>query len=69
MTCCHIPFKMTAEVGDLLLVWINHLQQAVVAVVSPLRNIGCNSPVGPDKRAASFRVFRQNLFLHKNIHL
>ena len=37
-------FKLTAEVvriGNLLLVWINHLQQAVVAVVCPLRHIGC----------------------------
>ena len=36
--------KLTAEVvriGNLLLVWINHLQQAVVAVVCPLRHIGC----------------------------
>ena len=37
-------FKLTAEVvriGNLLLIRINHLQQAVVAVVCPLRHIGC----------------------------
>ena len=37
-------FKLTSEivgVGDFLLIRINHLQQTVVAVVSPLRHIGC----------------------------
>lgn len=36
--------KLTSEVvriGNLLLIRINHLQQTVVAVVSPLRHIGC----------------------------
>ena len=51
-------FKLTAEVvriGNLLLVWINHLQQAVVAVVCPLRHIGCNRLVRHNHRAAGLR--------------
>ena len=51
-------FKLTAEVvriGNLLLVWINHLQQAVVAVISPLRHIGCYRLVRHNHRAASLR--------------
>ena len=48
-------FKLTAEVvriGNLLLVWINHLQQAVVAVVSPLRHVGCYRLIRHNHRAA-----------------
>ena len=38
-------FKLTSEVvrvSNLLLVWVDHLQQAVVAVVCPLCDISCN---------------------------
>ena len=38
-------------VGDLLLVGIDHLQQAVVAVVLPLRDIGSDGLVGHNQRA------------------
>ena len=52
--------KLTAEViriGNLLLVWINHLQQAVVAVISPLRHISCNRLVRYNQRAAGLGDF------------
>ena len=52
--------KLTAEViriGNLLLVWINHLQQAVVAVISPLRHISCYRLVGHNHRATSLGDF------------
>lgn len=52
--------KLTAEViriGNLLLVWINHLQQAVVAVISPLRHISCNRLVRHNHRAAGLGYF------------
>ena len=52
--------KLTAEViriGNLLLVWINHLQQAVVAVISPLRHISCNRLVRHNHRAAGLGDF------------
>ena len=52
--------KLTAEViriGNLLLVWINHLQQAVVAVISPLRHISCNRLVRHNQRAAGLGDF------------
>ena len=52
--------KLTAEViriGNLLLVWINHLQQAVVAVISPLRHISCNRLVRHNQRAAGLGGF------------
>ena len=48
-------FKLTSEivgVGDFLLIRINHLQQAVVAVISPLRHISCNRLVRHNQRAA-----------------
>ena len=48
-------FKLTTEivrVSNLLLIRINHLQQAVVAVVSPLRHIGCYRLVRHNHRAA-----------------
>ena len=53
-------FKLTAEVvriGNLLLVWINHLQQAVVAVISPLRHVGCYRLVRHNHRAAGLCYF------------
>ena len=53
-------FKLTAEivgVGDFLLIRINHLQQAVVAVVSPLRHIGCYRLVRHNHRAAGLGDF------------
>ena len=52
--------KLTAEViriGNLLLVWINHLQQAVVAVISPLRHISCYRLVRHNHRAAGLGDF------------
>ena len=55
MTRSHEPFKLTSEivgVGDFLLIRINHLQQTVVAVVSPLRHIGCYRLVRHNHRAA-----------------
>ena len=48
-------FKLTSEivgVGDFFLIRINHLQQTVVAVVSPLRHIGCYRLVRHNHRAA-----------------
>ena len=51
-------FKLTSEivgVGDFLLIRINHLQQTVVAVVSPLRHIGCYRLVRHNHRATGFR--------------
>ena len=53
-------FKLTTEivrVSNLLLVWINHLQQAVVAVISPLRHISCNRLVRYNQRAAGLGDF------------
>lgn len=53
-------FKLTAEVvrvSNLLLIWINHLQQAVVAVISPLRHISCNRLVRHNQRAAGLGDF------------
>ena len=58
MTRSHEPFKLTSEivgVGDFLLIRINHLQQTVVAVVSPLRHIGCYRLVRHNHRAAGLR--------------
>ncbi len=55
-------FKLTTEVvriGDFLLIRINHLQQAVVAVISPLRHIGCYCLVRHNHRAASLRHLTQ----------
>jgi len=51
-------FKLTTEivrVGDFLLIRINHLQQTVVVVVSPLRHVGCNRLVRHNHRAAGLR--------------
>ena len=51
-------FKLTTEivrVGDFLLIRINHLQQTVVAVVSPLRHVGCYRLVRHNHRAAGLR--------------
>ena len=48
-------FKLTTEivrVSDFLLIRINHLQQTVVAVVSPLRHVGCYRLVRHNHRAA-----------------
>ena len=48
-------FKLTTEivrVSDLLLIRINHLQQTVVAVVSPLRHVGRYRLVRHNHRAA-----------------
>ena len=53
-------FKLTAEVvriGNLLLVWINHLQQAVVAVVCPLCDISSNRLVRHNHCAAGLGDF------------
>lgn len=53
-------FKLTAEVvrvSNLILIWINHLQQAVVAVISPLRHISCNRLVRHNQRAAGLSDF------------
>ena len=53
-------FKLTSEivgVGDFLLIRINHLQQTVVAVVSPLRHIGCYRLVRHNHRTAGLRYF------------
>ncbi len=52
--------KLTAEVvriGNLLLVWINHLQQTVMTVVCPLRNVCCNRLVRHNHRAAGLGDF------------
>lgn len=51
-------FKLTTEivrVSDFLLIRINHLQQTVVAVVSPLRHVGCYRLVRHNHRAAGLR--------------
>ena len=51
-------FKLTTEivrVSNLLLVWVDHLQQAVVAVISPLRHISCYRLVRHNHRAAGLR--------------
>ena len=48
-------FKLTTEivrVSNLLLIRIDHLQQTVVAVISPLRHISCNRLVRHNQRAA-----------------
>lgn len=53
-------FKLTTEIvriGDFLLIRINHLQQAVVAVISPLRHISCNRLVRHNHRAAGLGDF------------
>ena len=53
-------FKLTSEVvrvGDFLLIRINHLQQTVVAVVSPLRHVGCYRLVRHNHRAAGLGDF------------
>ena len=53
-------FQLTAEVvgvSDLLLVRVDHLQKAVVAVVGPLRHIGGNRLVGHNQRAAGLGNF------------
>lgn len=53
-------FKLTTEivrVSNLLLIRINHLQQAVVAVISPLRHISCNRLVRHNQRAAGLGDF------------
>ena len=50
--------KLTSEVvriGNLLLIRINHLQQTVVAVVSPLCDVSSNRLVRHNHRAASLR--------------
>ena len=50
--------KLTSEVvriGNLLLIRINHLQQAVVAVISPLCHIGCYRLIRHNHRAAGLR--------------
>ena len=53
-------FKLTTEivrVSNLLLIRINHLQQAVVAVISPLRHISYNRLVRHNQRAAGLGDF------------
>lgn len=53
-------FQLTAEVvgvSDLLLVRVDHFQEAVVAVVGPLRHIGGNRLVGHNQRAAGLGDF------------
>ena len=53
-------FKLTSEivgVGDFLLIRINHFQQAVVAVVSSLRHIGCYRLIRHNHRAAGLGDF------------
>jgi len=60
MTCSHEPFQADPEVvriGYFLLIRINHLQQAVVAVISPLRHISCNRLVRHNHRAAGLGDF------------
>ena len=54
------PFKLTSEVvrvGDFLLIRIDHLQQTVVAVVSPLRHVGCYRLVRHNHRVAGLGDF------------
>ena len=53
-------FKLTSEivrVSNLLLIRIDHLQQTVVAVISPLRHISCNRLVRHNQRAAGLGGF------------
>ena len=53
-------FKLTTEIvriGDFLLIRINHLQQTVVAVVSPLRHVGCYRLVRHNHCAAGLGDF------------
>jgi len=53
-------FKLTSEivrVSNLLLIRIDHLQQTVVAVISPLRHIGCYRLVRHNHRAAGLCYF------------
>ncbi len=52
--------KLTSEVvriGNLLLIRIDHLQQTVVAVISPLRHVGCYRLVRHNHRAAGLGDF------------
>ena len=52
--------ELSAEVvvvGDLLLVGIDHLQQAVVAVVLPLRDVGGDCLIGHNHRAHGLQDF------------
>ena len=52
--------KLTTEivrVSNLLLIRINHLQQAVVAVISPLRHISCYRLIRHNHRAAGLGDF------------
>lgn len=58
MTSRRELFQQIAEVVGVshpLLVGIDHLKEAVVAVVSPLRHVGGNRLVGHDKRATGLR--------------
>ena len=51
-------FKLTTEivrVSDFLLIRINHLQQTVVAVISPLRHVGCYRLIRHNHCAAGLR--------------
>ena len=53
-------FKLTTEIvriGYFLLIRINHLQQTVVAVISPLRHISCYRLVRHNHRATSLGDF------------
>ena len=53
-------FKLTTEivrVSNLLLIRIDHLQQTVVAVISPVRHIGCYRLVRHNHRAAGLCYF------------
>ena len=53
-------FKLTTEVvrvSNLLLIRIDHLQQTVVAVISPLGHVGCYRLVRHNHRAAGLCYF------------
>ena len=53
-------FKLTTEIVRIcyfLLIRINHLQQTVVAVISPLRHVGCYRLVRHNQRAAGLGDF------------
>ena len=53
-------FKLTSEivrVSNLLLIRIDHLQQTVVDVISPLRHVGCYRLVRHNHRAAGLCYF------------
>ena len=53
-------FKLTTEIVRIcyfLLIRINHLQQTVVAVICPLRNVGCYRLVRHNQRAAGLGDF------------